>query len=120
MGSTQTFNMKALEGTCGSSENDRRVTHGISSKKAERQVGPGRWEHPSGYGQVGVVAGGVSSDCAVTPGQVPRRAAPPPRWRPCLQTLIPACQSEAVSFSGKQQGWLSGSGPLDILAQEGP
>lgn len=87
MGSTQTFNMKALEGMCGSSENDRRVTHGISSKKAERQVGPGRWEHPSGYGQVGVVAGGVSSDCAVTPGQVPRRAAPPPRWRPCLQTL---------------------------------
>lgn len=86
MGSTQTFNMKALEGMCGSSENDRRVTHGISSKKAERQVGPGRWEHPSGYGQVGVVAGGVSSDCAVTPGQVPRRAAPPPRWCSCGET----------------------------------
>ena len=54
VGSTQTFNMKALEGMCGSSENDRKVTHGISSKKPERQVGPGRWEQPSGYGQMGV------------------------------------------------------------------
>lgn len=34
--------MKALEGMCGSSENDRKVTHGISSEKPKWQVGPGR------------------------------------------------------------------------------
>ena len=82
----------------------------------------------------------VHSDCAVMPGQVPRRAVPPPCRRPGLQTqsspwwggwrgggvsaaaggpsLVPAFQSEVISFSGKQQGWLSGSGPLDTLARE--
>lgn len=54
VGSTQTFNMKALEDMCGSSENDRKVTHDISSKKPKWQAGVGRWEQPSGYRQVGV------------------------------------------------------------------
>lgn len=46
--------MKALEDMCGSSEDDRKVTHDISSKKPKWQVGVGRWEQPSAYGQVGV------------------------------------------------------------------
>lgn len=49
----------------------------------------GRWGRAGGSSQVdtGKWAWPVHSDCAVTPGQVPRRAALPPRWRPCLQTL---------------------------------
>ena len=33
-------------------------------------------------------------------------------------SLVPAFQSEVISFSGKRQGWLSGSGTLDTLARE--
>lgn len=80
----------------------------------------GRWAWPA------------HSDSAVTPGQVPRSAAPSPCRRPGLQTLsspwlggwgegisawqdgatagrpslVPGFQSETVSFLGKRQGWL--------------
>lgn len=93
----------------------------------------GRWAWPA------------HSDSAVTPGQVPRSAAPSPCRRPGLQTLSSpwlgggerASQPGRMAQLQGDRAWFqvsnqkqfhswgsgragSGSGPLDTLAREGP